>query len=106
MDKEIPNSQGSDGPARSEATYQKVVMMSGLRIYVNRTLSEATGGDRVFYSRRSDGPYYRWRYEERLEQWRGARVHGSEFSPNELCMSNWKTVPSALQKRLIDHYQE
>ena len=83
-----------------------IVMVNGLRIYINGRAQETTGSDLVFYSRRADGPYYRWRYEERLKQWRGARVHASDFSPRELSMSNWKTVPSALQSRLIDHYQE
>ncbi len=83
-----------------------IVMVNGLRIYVSGRARETTGRDLVFYSRRADGPYYRWCYEERGEQWRGSRVHGSDFSPKQLSISNWKTVPSALQKSLIDHYQE
>jgi hypothetical protein len=81
-------------------------MVNGLRVYINRGVPEATGGDRVFYSRRADGPYYRWRYEVEPQQWRVARMHSSDVSPRELYMSNWKTIPSALQKSLIDHYQE
>ena len=80
-------------------------MMNGLRIYINRIEPEATC-DRIFYSRRSDGPYYRWRFEVRLEQWRSARMHSEDLSPNELCISNWKTVPSALQLSLSEHYVE
>lgn len=83
-----------------------IVMVNGLRIYVNSGALGATDSDLVFYSRRADGPYYRWRYEERLKRWRGARVSASAFSPKQLSMSNWKTVPSALQRSLIDHYQE
>ncbi len=56
-------------------------MMNGLRIYINRIEPETTD-DRIFYSRRSDGPYYSWRYEVRLEQWRSARMHSEDFSPN------------------------
>src|SRR5260370_34913300 len=82
------------------------VMVNGLRIYINDTALEATSCDRVFYSRRADGPYYRWRYEKRLEQWRGARVHASDFSSKELSMSNWKAVPSPLQSKLVHHSQE
>src|SRR5260370_34854115 len=82
------------------------VMVNGLRIYINESTPGATSGDRVFYSRRADGPYYRWRYEKQIEQWRGPPVHAADFSPRELSMSNSKTVPSALQSRLIDHYQE
>ena len=80
-------------------------MMNGLRIYINRIEPEATC-DRIFYSRRSDGPYYRWRFEERLEQRRGDLMHSEDLSPHELCISNWKTVPSALQLSLFDHYVE
>ena len=79
-------------------------MINGLRIYINR--AETVGSDGIFYSRRSDGPFYRWRYEQTVEQWRVARMHSSDFSPNELCMSNWKTIPFALQRSLIDHYPE
>lgn len=81
-------------------------MVNGLRIYINGGARETADCDRVFYSRRADGPYYRWCYEERREQWCGARVHASDFSPKQLSMSNWKTVPTALQRSLIDHYQE
>ncbi len=80
-------------------------MMNGLRIYIDRVEPEATGA-RIFYSRRSEGPYYRWCYEARLERWRSARMQSADLSPNELCMSNWKTVPSALQRSLIEHYLE
>ncbi|SRR5713226_2101704 len=92
--------------ATTEPSWQRIVMVNGLRIYIDRTESETTGGDPTFYSRRSDGPYYRWHYEQKLEQWCVARMHLSDFSPNELSMSNWKTVPYELQKNLIDHYQE
>jgi hypothetical protein len=80
-------------------------MMNGLRIYINRIEPETTD-DRIFYSRRADGPYYRWRFEERLEQWRSARMHFEDVSPHDLCLSNWKTVPSALQRSLSEHYVE
>src|SRR2546426_12156038 len=80
-------------------------MMNGLRIYINRTEPEATD-DRIFYSRRSDGPYYRWRFEGRLEQWRSARMHSEDVSPHERCISNWQNVPSALQRSLIDQHVE
>ncbi len=80
--------------------------MNGLRIYTNPRTDGARGGDGVFYSRRAGGPYYRWDYEEKLEQWRAVRMSSTDFSPQELCMSRWKTVPAGLQMRLQDHYQE
>jgi hypothetical protein len=81
-------------------------MVNGLRIYINDRALEIDSVDRVFYSRRADGPYYSWRYEKRSEQWRCARVHASDFSSKTLSMSNWKAVPSALQSKLVEHYQE
>jgi len=40
--------------------------MNGLRVYVNSIGSGTCPGSGVFYSRRGDGPYYLWRYEEKL----------------------------------------
>lgn len=59
----------------------------------------------MFYSRRSDGPYYRW-YATGPEQWSVARVHERDFSVTSLSMSRWNNVPAALQKSLINHYEE
>lgn len=81
-------------------------MVNGLRIYVNDRALEIDNNDRVFYSRRADGPYYSWRHEKRSGQWRCSRVHAADFSSKTLSMSNWKAVPAALQIKLIEHYQE
>lgn len=81
-------------------------MLSGLRIYTSRTAAEVMGHGDEFFSRRADGPYYRWRYEERLERWRSDRMHLADVLKGELCVSSWKTVPSDLQRSLIDHYLE
>ena len=80
--------------------------MNGLRVYINAGGAGLKGGAEVFYSRRSGGPYYRWDYQEQLEQWRVVRMHAADFRTEELCVFNWKTVPPALQMRLKDHYQE
>jgi hypothetical protein len=80
--------------------------MNGLRIYVSEKVKEASTGYRIFYSRRSLGPYYKWCYEEKLEQWRVSRMHPFDFSPKELCASQWRTIPSLLQRRLKLHYDE
>ena len=84
----------------------RLVMLNGLRIYVNRNAPEIEADCVEFYSRRSDGPYYRWRYETKIERWRSARMNLSDFSPGDLRAFNWKVVPSDLQRRLIEHYQE
>jgi hypothetical protein len=78
--------------------------MNGLRMYMRSVGTEPRSGPSVFYSRRGDGPYYQWRYEETVGQWRGSRVNVSEFAPLELLMANWKIVPIALQAKLGEHY--
>lgn len=77
--------------------------MSGLRVY-----TQAVGADnfKVFYSRRANGPYYCWRYEENSKRWCGFRMQTFEFSPGELCVATWKGVPASLQVRLGEHYLE
>jgi hypothetical protein len=84
----------------------KVKSMNGLRVYINPEVTEMSGGYGVFYSRREGGPYYQWRYEEKLSRWRGARVQSSDFSPRLLSTTNWKVVPPTLQKSMVEHYQE
>ena len=63
--------------------------MSGLRVFVNApSVDQASGrgaedhaptvnGD--FYSRRGNGPIYRWLYEEKLAHWRPSRMHTARF---------------------------
>jgi len=80
--------------------------MNGLKIFVDESLSETEGGFQVFYSRRSDGPIYRWSYEHLPMQWRVSRVHASDFPSRNLCLSKWKRVPDLLQKTMTEHYQE
>ena len=84
----------------------RVDKMNGLRVYINPQVKETCGGYRVFYSRRENGPYYRWAYEEKLSLWRVARVQPSDFSSKTLANANWKGVPAALQKSMVEHYQE
>ena len=81
-----------------------VFKMNGLRMYVRPLAPEPPELVTVFYSRRGEGPYYLWRYEEKLGQWRGSRVASGDFAPRELLMASWKKVPSALQTKLGEHY--
>ena len=88
--------------------------MSGLRVYINapstdQTSSiavEATGAtvNRVFYSRRGNGPIYRWLYEEKLAHWRASRMQTSDFDTHKLSNATWKSVPETLQVQLGTHY--
>jgi hypothetical protein len=63
-------------------------------------------GFQVFYSRRSNGPYYRWWYQHEVEQWRSSRVHADEVPATNLCSLSWKNTPPALQASVKDHYLE
>jgi hypothetical protein len=85
--------------------------MSGLRVYVSApgnnptqelAVPEANEAARVFYSRRGNGPTYRWSYEER--RWRPSRMHTSDFDARKLCNASWKSVPETLQAQLGAHY--
>lgn len=88
--------------------------MSGLRVYVNSPGTNLPGGivieadatkvDRVFYSRRGNGPIYRWLYEEKLAHWRALRMNSSDFDSHKLCNASWKSVPDTLQAQLGKHY--
>ena len=88
--------------------------MSGLRVYVNSpstdlvsvTESEAQDirVDRVFYSRRGQGPIYRWLYEKNVAHWRALRMNPMDFNSRKLCMASWKTVPKTLQAQIGEHY--
>jgi hypothetical protein len=83
--------------------------MNGLRVYINQLSTESATpieAPRVFYTRREDGPYYRWRYEEVLGQWIFSRVHASDMIPKALSIASWTAVPTALRARLSEHYLE
>lgn len=90
----------------NEAPFEKskVVKMNGLRIYINQINTVALSEERAFYSRRADGPYYRWQYESEVGQWHSSRVHPSDITIKALCIASWKAVPTALQARLVEHY--
>jgi hypothetical protein len=91
-------------PAASVAPpVQTGFKMNGLRMYT-KPVAGTRNGPVVFYSRRGEGPYYLWRFEEKLGNWRGSRVNLTDFAPRELLMASWKIVPSALQTKLGEHY--
>jgi len=90
------------------------ITMSGLRIYINTpslsqpsdidTGSENAPAGGVFYSRRGNGPIYRWLYEEKRSNWRALRMNTSDFDSHKLSNASWKTVPESLQAQLGAHY--
>ena len=85
--------------------------MSGLRVFVNaasgKPASDPVDNESivsVFYSRRGNGPIYRWLYEEKLAHWRSLRMHTSDFETQKLSNASWKSVPETLQAQLGAHY--
>jgi hypothetical protein len=79
-------------------------MLKELRVYTSAIDADAHSKDVMFYSRRANGPYYRWRYEKDLGQWRGSRMQLRELAQRDLSVASWKDVPSSLQARLDEHY--
>lgn len=80
--------------------------MNGLRVYIHPADADPPAKRRVFYSRREDGPYYRWQFEESLGQWRGARVYLPDVTLRLLSIAAWQVLPPTLQARLDRHYLE
>jgi hypothetical protein len=80
--------------------------MNGLRVYVNSATPEVQDGRPVFYSRREDGPYYRWYFAADVRQWHVGRVLNSGVSPKMLSSKPWRDVPVGLQKSIVEHYQD
>jgi hypothetical protein len=83
-----------------------MALMNGLRLYTKPASPDRAAGDNVFYSRRGNGPIYRWLYEAKLAHWRVLRMHTSDFTSRELSLASWKSVPQQLQVQLSEHYLE
>jgi hypothetical protein len=88
--------------------------MSGLRVYINsESLTHPIAVEvddvgpratKVFYSRRGNGPIYRWLYEEKSAHWSVLRINTSDFDSHKLSNASWKSVPQSLQAQLSAHY--
>jgi hypothetical protein len=87
-------------------TTKMLVQIRGLRVYVSMAAVQSPGEPPVFYSRRENGPYYRWLYEKAPGRWRPFRFDVSELARGALCIAKWNAVPTALQTRLGEHYIE
>jgi hypothetical protein len=80
--------------------------MRDLRVYIDPIAPGARGARAAFYSRRADGPYYRWLYAEGAGRWRCSRVSLDRPALRVLCVAPWDAVPAALRDRLGEHYLE
>jgi len=78
--------------------------MNGLRVYVIAELKVPGKNPGAFYSRRDNGPFYRWTMGE--QHWSVSRVSVSSLSVKNLSAMSWKSVPTTLQKSIIEHYQD
>ena len=78
--------------------------MTELKVYINPAGAGMPGEQGVFYSRRAGGPYYRWHYEDKAGHWFASRVRLSSLTLRALDLSNWQTIPPALQAMLLKHY--
>jgi hypothetical protein len=78
--------------------------MQGLRVYINAMAgtTDAQSKPEVFYSRRGEGPYYRWQYAVETGRWRCSRVR-LDLVPDSLRTAQ-KAVPAELRVELLEHY--
>lgn len=81
--------------------------MNGLRVYTDvKSFPDAFCMYPTFYSRRADGPYYRWRYETNRDKWLASRIGAYDLASAELVQARWYGVPDALKSSLTEHYLE
>ena len=80
--------------------------MRELRVYIDPAGYGGRGERAAFYTRRADGPYYRWLYVEGSGRWRYSRVKLDRLRLSVLSVAPWEVVPSALRERLGEHYLE
>lgn len=80
--------------------------MRDLHVYVDPAGSEAGAETPAFYTRRADGPYYRWLYAEGAGRWDYSRVSLDRLTLRLLCAARLDAIPTALRKRLGEHYLE
>lgn len=80
--------------------------MQGLQVYTDLNAPIGAATDHNFYSRRSGGPYYRWRYEKVRSRWQWSRMDSVELEKTELVAAQWNAVPAELKLSLDEHYQE
>jgi hypothetical protein len=97
----------------TEGVKMSTTTMSGLRVYIDSPGPTETShigigvnaaSSQVFYSRRGNGPIYRWLYEASQKHWRALRLNTSEFDTHKLSNASWKSVPETLQLQLGAHY--
>jgi hypothetical protein len=79
--------------------------MNGLRMFI-RPEQKGPVQNTIFYSQRSNGPMYRWHYEEHAGRWHVARLGNADLTSHDLCNASWQSVPQGLKAQLSEHYIE
>jgi hypothetical protein len=80
--------------------------MRDLHVYAKTEDSGAARERTTFYSRRADGPYYRWLRAEGPVCWRYSRVSLDRPTLRLLRLAPWDCLPAALRDSLGAHYLE
>jgi hypothetical protein len=80
--------------------------MRDLRVYIEPSRSGARSERATFYTRRADGPFYRWLDAEGTGRWRYSRVSLDRLTLSVLSIAPWDAIPVALRHRLGEHYVE
>jgi hypothetical protein len=83
-----------------------IKIIAGLQVYVNSIEMKARSGEKIFYTRREEGPLYLWRWEGTSGKWQFLRLHQSKWRDKALSPEKWQVLPSALQGSLKQHYME
>ena len=80
----------------------KIPILSGLNVYTAKN-EGCSGERRLFYSRRSGGPYYCWSCLSGQSQWKAIRLQPHSI-PRVLRKEAGANLPVSLQTQLIEHY--
>ncbi len=80
--------------------------MRDLHVYIEPPGPRERGAQTTFYSRRADGPYYRWLYAEGPRRWLYSRVRLDRPALRALRLAPWDALPATLRSRLGEHYLE
>ncbi|MFN2533512.1 MAG: hypothetical protein ABR555_19700 [Pyrinomonadaceae bacterium] len=80
--------------------------MKGLKLYTKLPVATAVPISSLFYSRRNQGPLYKWHYDHGLDGWRSRRLNDFEIELAQFCVASWQSIPESLQSKLREHYME
>jgi hypothetical protein len=77
--------------------------MNDIHVFTGKDEGSSSGEQKLFYSRRSGGPYYCWYYLSGQSQWKAIRLQ-PHSKPRVLRKAVGRNLPVSLQTRLREHY--